>query len=56
MRHMVFRGIMGLVWIGVGVFGLVTGKGDFSIFSILMGGAFCFSAMSMWKKSKKEDK
>lgn len=56
MRHIVVRGIMGLVWIGVGVFGLLTGKGESSIFSILIGAAFCYSSFSMWKKSREDNK
>lgn len=56
MRHIVVRSIMALAWIGVGVFGLVTGKGESSIFSIIMGLVFGYSAYVMWKKNREESK
>ncbi len=51
MRHMIIRGIMGLIWAAAGVFMLATGKSE-GAFSILMGAVFGYSAYTMWKKNK----
>lgn len=52
MRHMYFRLLLGLVWIGVAVFGLATGNVGMAGLFGLVGAIYVSSAISMWKKEK----
>ena len=53
MRHIIIRGIMGLVWIAAGIIGTVNGHADNCFISLIVGAAFIISAVSMWKKNRK---
>ena len=55
MRKVIIRLVMGLVWIGVAVAGMVMGR-DGNLLYALMGAAFIFSAFSHSKKNKGEAK
>ena len=56
MRHIIVRTILGIIWIVVGIIGLIGRRAENGIFCLVMGAAFMFTAFSMWKKNKKEDK
>lgn len=52
MRHFYFRLLLGIVFIGCMIFSLVTMNIPFVILYLVLGGAFLFSAYSLWKKDK----
>ena len=54
MRHIIVRSFMGLVLIAAGVVMAVQGQGTNAIFPSVIGAAFLYSAVTMWKKHKKD--
>lgn len=52
MRHFYFRLILGIVFVACMVFSFVTMNIPFAILYLVLGGAFLFSAYSLWKKGK----
>lgn len=54
MRHIIIRSIMGLVWIGSGVAMAIQGQGTNAILPSVVGAAFLYSAVTMWKKRNKD--
>lgn len=54
MRHIIIRSIMGLVWIVAAVAMAIQGQGTNAILPSVVGAAFLYSAVSMWKKGKKD--
>ena len=52
MRHVVIRGLLGLLWL---VAALVSGQlenFEMAAFYVLLGGVFLYSAFAAWKKEK----
>lgn len=45
MRHVYFRSVLGIIWLAAAIVSL-------NPFFGLLGGVFCYSAFSMWKKEK----
>lgn len=52
MRHFYFRLILGIVFVACMIFSFVTMNIPFAILYLVLGGAFLFSAYSLWKKTK----
>lgn len=52
MRHLFFRLILGVVFIGCAVFSFVTLNIPFVLLYLALGVLFLFSAYSLWKKDK----
>lgn len=52
MRHLYFRLILGIVFIGCMIYSFVTTNTPFALLYLCLGGAFLFSAYSLWKKNK----
>ena len=52
MRHFYFRLILGIVFVACMVFSFVTMNIAFASLYLVLGGAFLFSAYSLWKKGK----
>mgnify|MGYP000010195234 FL=1 len=52
MRHFYFRLILGIVFVACMIFSFVTMNIPFAILYLVLGGAFLFSAYSLWKKDK----
>lgn len=50
MRHVYFRGIMGLVWLTAAIAGVLHGNFGSTVFYLLPGTAFLYSAYAAWKK------
>ena len=55
MRHAITRMIIGLVLAGVGIFGVVTGRGSDMGLCIAFGLLYCGSALMLIKKNKSEN-
>lgn len=52
MRHVVIRGLLGLLWL---VAALVSGQSEnfeIAAFYVLLGGVFLYSAFTTWKKER----
>ena len=52
MRHVVTRGLLGLLWL---VAALVSGQSEnfeMAAFYVLLGGVFLYSAFTTWKKER----
>ena len=52
MRHVVIRGLLGLLWL---VAALVSGQSEnfeMAAFYVLLGGVFLYSAFTTWKKER----
>ncbi len=52
MYRMYFRLLLGLIWMGVAVFGLVSGNVGMAGLFVVVGIAYLSSGVSMWKKTK----
>lgn len=52
MRHFYFRLVMGLVFIALLIFSLVTMNISFALLYLFLGGALLYSAYTLWKKDK----
>ncbi len=50
MKHMLMRLIIGLVWLAAAIISAVTRNVSMVIFYGMMGGAFLYSAYSIWRK------
>lgn len=54
MRHFYFRLIVGIVLLICMIYCCISGNLQFALMYLFMGGAFLYSAYSIWKKSKDE--
>lgn len=55
MRHVVIRGLLGLLWL---VAALVSGQSEnfeMAAFYVLLGGVFLYSAFTTWKKEREKN-
>lgn len=52
MRHFYFRLILGLIFVGCMLFCFVIANIPFALLYLFLGGAFLWSAHSLWKKNK----
>jgi hypothetical protein len=56
MRHVWFRGIMGLVWLAAAMVSGVFGNFEMSALYVVLGGVFFYSADKIWKKDGKGER
>lgn len=56
MRHVLFRGITGLIWLAAAIVSGVSGNFEMSAFYVISGGVFLYSAYTTWKKDNKGDR
>ena len=56
MRHFYFRLIFGIVWLAAAVVSAVGANIPFAALYVVLGIVFLWSAYSIWKKEKGEDK
>ena len=56
MRHFYFRLIFGIVWLVAAVVSAVNANISFVALYVVLGIVFLWSAYSIWKKEKGEDK
>ena len=52
MRHVYFRGIMGLVWLAAALVSGISGIFPMAAFYVLLGALFLYSAYATWKREK----
>lgn len=52
MRHFYFRLVLGVVFAICAVYSFSTANIPFALMYVVLGGAFLFSAYSLWKKDK----
>lgn len=52
MHHVYIRGIIGLIWLTAAIVSGLSGHFEMSVFYIILGGAFWYSAYTTWKKDK----
>lgn len=52
MRHFYFRLILGIVFVCCMLFSFITMNLPFALLFLALGGAFLFSAYSLWKNGK----
>lgn len=52
MRHFYFRLVLGIVFLICMVYSFITVNISFVVMYLILGGAFVFSAYSIWKKEK----
>ncbi len=50
MRHVYFRGILGLIWMAAAIVSGVSGHFEMSVLYVILGGVFLYSAYTTWKK------
>lgn len=50
MRHVLIRGIMGLIWLAAAVVSGVSGNLGMAVLYLLLGGVFWYFAYAEWKK------
>lgn len=53
MRHVLIRGIMGLIWLAAAIISGVSGNFEMSALYVILGGVFLYSACTTWKKDYK---
>ena len=56
MRHVYFRGILGLVWLAAAIAAGVSGQAGTAVMYALLGVVFLYSAYEQWKKNGKGDR
>lgn len=56
MRHFYFRLILGIVWLAVAAVSAVKANISFAVLYAVLGMVFLWSAYSVWKKEKGQDK
>lgn len=52
MRHVYFRGILGLVWLAAAIISGVSGRIEMAGLYVILCGVFLYSAFITWKKEK----
>lgn len=52
MRHFYLRLVLGIVFVACMIYSFITANIQFALLYLAMGGAFLFSAYSLWKKNK----
>ena len=50
MRHVYIRGIVGLIWLVAAIASAISGKFEMTLFYVILGGMFLYSAYATWKK------
>jgi len=53
MRHVLIRGIMGLIWLAAAIISGVSGNLEMSSLYVILGGVFLYSSYTTWKKDYK---
>lgn len=53
MRHVLIRGIMGLIWLAAAIISGVSGNLEMSSLYVILGGVFLYSSCTTWKKDYK---
>jgi len=53
MRHVLIRGIMGLIWLASAIISGVSGNLEMSSLYVILGGVFLYSSYTTWKKDYK---
>lgn len=52
MRHVYIRGIISLIWLVAAIVSGMSGNFEMTVLYVILGGAFLYSAYSIWKKKK----
>lgn len=52
MRHLLFRLIIGIIWLLAAIISALTGNIPFAALYVVLGIVFLCSAYSLWKKEK----
>lgn len=52
MRHIIIRGIMGLIWLAAAAAGVMSGNFEMAVLYLILGAAFLYCAYAAWKKEK----
>ena len=52
MRHVYFRGIIGLIWLAAAIVSSVSGNFEMSALYAILSGVFLYSVYTTWKKDK----
>lgn len=52
MRHVYIRGIISLIWLVAAIVSGMSGNFEMTVLYVILGGAFLYSAYSIWKKEK----
>lgn len=52
MRHVYIRGFMGFLWLAEAVVSGLSANFEWTVFYVLLGGVFLYSAYTTWKKEK----
>lgn len=52
MRHVYFRGILGLIWLAAAIISGVSGRIETAGLYVILCGVFLYSAFITWKKEK----
>lgn len=52
MRHVYIRGFMGFLWLAAAVVSVLSANFEWTVFYVLLGGVFLYSAYTTWKKEK----
>lgn len=56
MRHIIIRGIMGLIWMAAAAAGAISGSFTTAALYLILGGAFLYSAYAAWKNNNRDGK
>lgn len=56
MRHVYFRGIIGLIWLAAAIVSGLSGNFEMSVLYVILGGVFLYSAYITWKKDNRGDR
>ncbi len=54
MRHIFFRGFLGLVWLAAAIVSGISGSFEMAVLYVILGTAFLYSAYAVWKKGKND--
>lgn len=52
MRHVVIRGLLGLLWLVAALVSSQSENFEMAAFYVLLGGVFLYSAFTTWKKER----
>lgn len=52
MRHVYIRGFIGLIWLAAAIVSSISANFEMTVFYVILGGAFLYSAYATWKKEK----
>ena len=56
MRHIYIRSFIALIWLAAAIYCGISGNLEMTGLYLILGGVFLFSARTMWKKKKEQDK